>query len=79
MQKKAKKFEKLNDRMLQFTEIFKPFTINDWCYESKGVFKVLDQMSEHEKTVFNANPRTIDWKVVSSLNLYVRIVNIILL
>lgn len=71
LQKKAKKFEKMNDRMLQFTEIFKPFTINDWCYESKRIFKVLELMNDNEKTVFNANPKTIDWKIVTQLNLYV--------
>jgi hypothetical protein len=61
---------KVSVRMSTNYELFEYFFRNDWCFESKKIFVILDKVSEEEKTIFNANTKTIDWRIHSQLNVY---------
>jgi hypothetical protein len=61
IKKKALKFQKMNDRVLGFINLFRPFYSNDWCFETKNIFMILNSLSEEEKEIFNCNVKTIDW------------------
>jgi hypothetical protein len=70
MKKNAEKLIKLNKRVTVVEKLFRHFTWNDWCFESKQVFEVIDWMDPEERSIFNCNVRTIEWKVLSALNIY---------
>lgn len=65
LKKKAERFLKVSVRMSTNYELFEYFFRNDWCFESKKIFVILDKVSEEEKSIFNANTKTIDWRIHS--------------
>lgn len=68
--KNAEKMIKLNKRITVVEKLFRHFTNNDWCFESKRIFEVIDWMDEDDRKVFNCNVRSIDWRVLCALNGY---------
>lgn len=70
MKKNSQKLVKLNKRVDTLEKLFRYFVYNDWCYESKRVFEVIDWMAPAERALFNCNPRTIDWPALCALNIY---------
>lgn len=70
MKKNAEKLMKMNKRVTVLEKLFRHFTSNDWCFESKQIFEVIDWMDEDDRVLFNCNVRTINWKVLCALNGY---------
>lgn len=70
MKKNAQKLVKLNKRVDTLEKLFRYFVYNDWCYESRKVFEVIDWMDSDERKIFNFSPRSIDWPHLCALNIY---------
>lgn len=56
---------KMNDKVMTLLDLFKNFSVNDWCYESKRTVELVDMMEPEDKIEFNFNPKTIDWNLAS--------------
>jgi hypothetical protein len=70
MKRDAARFHKVNGKMLLLERLFRPFINNDWCYESRMVPILMDQLSTEEQYIFNFNPKEIDWELATQLNPY---------
>jgi hypothetical protein len=68
--KKAQKYHKLNNRVAVVEKLFRHFVATDWCFESIKIVEIFDNMDPEQRKLFNCNPRVIDWKVLTALNLY---------
>ncbi|CDW88677.1 male sterility protein [Stylonychia lemnae] len=68
--KNVQRLNKLNDKVSQVVELLKEFTLNDWCFESKRVLEIHQQLDEADKVNWNFNPKTIDWPLMSHLMVY---------
>ena len=70
MKKDAQRFDKMNKRVALVESLFRYFVENEWCFESKRCVDIMEEMTEDERTEFRCNPKAIDWKVASFMNLY---------
>lgn len=70
MKKKGERFLKVAIRLNTNYDLFEFFFNNDWCFESKNIFGILDYLSDEEKATFACNTKSINWRIHSALNVY---------
>jgi len=49
----------MNERAKSFLDLFRYFYSNDWCFEQKKLYVILDQMSVEEQEIFECNSKLI--------------------
>ena len=55
---------KITKRMHQAFDMLKPFATRQWIFESKRLAKIMTQMNDCERELFDFNFSAIDWCVV---------------
>lgn len=70
MKKNAQKLVKVSNRVSLVERLFRYFINNDWCFENRQLYETLVNMDPEERKIFNCDPKTIEWKSMSGLNVY---------
>ena len=56
---------KLSGKIKEVEYLMRPFASNDWCYQTKRAIELTEMLDEEEKRMFNFDPRTINWKMLT--------------
>jgi len=70
LQKKCLKTQKMNQKLYSVLDLFRFFFHNDWCFEQKNIFQILNRMSPEEQQIFECNPKLINWVQLIDLMFY---------
>src|SRR3569833_961003 len=62
LKKKAKTMNKLNQNLFKMYELFDFFVANNWVYENKLIYSIMDGMVPEERALFICNPMSFHWR-----------------
>ena len=69
MRKDAQRLTKVNQRAWDLgSKMFAHFVSNEWIFETKEMFRMIDAMSLNDRSTYQINVKCIDWP--SAINLY---------